>query len=43
MSYENLCDIVKEVNREKVAAEEVLGDHAYYYSRKHEQLFMEEC
>ena len=43
MSLIQMTDIVKEVNQEQVAAEEVLSDHAYFYSRKREKLLMAEC
>lgn len=43
MSFQEMCDMVQEVNREQVSAEEILSDHAYYYSRKYEKLFMKEC
>lgn len=43
MTFPEMCDMVQEVNREQVAAEEFLSDHAYFYSRKKEKLFMAEC
>ena len=43
LHFQEMCNMVKEVNKEQVAAEEVLSDHAYFYSRKREKLLMEEC
>lgn len=43
MSLLQMTNMVREVNREQVAAEEVLSDHAYFYSRKREKLLMAEC
>lgn len=38
-SSEDLNDMIVEINETQVANEEVLSDHAYYYSREKNQLF----
>lgn len=42
MNIAQMTEMVKEVNREQVAAEEVLSDHAYFYSRKKGKLLTAE-
>lgn len=37
-SSQNLCEIIKDVNRTQVQAEEILSDHAYFFSKKTRQL-----
>lgn len=39
-SKEELSEMVAEINRTQVEAEEVLSDHAYYYDRKQEKLVL---
>lgn len=39
-SYEELNEMVKEVNATQLANEEILSDHVYYYSREAEKLCM---
>lgn len=39
-SYQELSDMVKEVNATQLCQEEILSDHVYYYSRETSQLSM---
>lgn len=39
-SYEELSDMVREVNATQLAKEEILSDHVYYYSRERDTLTM---
>lgn len=42
-SFENLSDMVKDVNNTQLSREEILSDHVYLYSRKNKQISMEFC
>lgn len=39
-SPENLDEMIVEINETQVSLDEVLSDHAYYYSRLHKSLFL---
>ena len=39
-SFDEMTQMVQEVNETQVEAEELLADHAYYYSRKHQKLIL---
>lgn len=42
MSIQQMNEMVEEVNTKYVAEEEILSNHAYYYSRKEDRLLMKE-
>lgn len=42
-NFQEMTDMVKEVNSKLVDAEEILSDHAYFYSCKKGKLLMREC
>lgn len=43
LDFQEMTDMVKEVNSKLVDAEEILSDHAYFYSCKKGKLLMREC
>lgn len=43
LHFQEMTDMVKEVNDKLVDAEEILSDHAYFYSCKKGKLLMREC
>lgn len=43
MDFQEMTEMVKEVNSKLVEAEEILSDHAYFYSCKRGKLLMREC
>lgn len=43
LDFQEMTDMVKEVNTKLVDTEEILSDHAYFYSCKKGKLLMREC
>ena len=40
MGLEEINDMIVEINETQVSEEDVLSEHAYYYSREHNQLLI---